>query len=244
MIMSDVNPATLEEMGRARRRGRHLVQALHRLPGRALQRRRPDPAGHAAGPRPRRAGLACTPRTASPSTCSSSRRSPAASSAPRYHAATRPEVSEAEATHRALCLAEMAGAPVYIVHLTAARALEEVMRFRDRGLPVYAETCPQYLFCSADDLARAGLRGRQVRLQPADAAARHAGGSLARPAHRPPAGRGDRPLPVRLRRAEGDGPRGLHQDPQRHARHRDAPAAPLGRRRARAAASAPAASSR
>lgn len=86
--------------------------------------------------------------------------------APRFHAATRPEVTEAEATHRALCLAELAGAPVYVVHLTAARALEEVMRFRDRGLPVYAETCPQYLFCSDEDLAREGFEGAKFVCSP------------------------------------------------------------------------------
>jgi len=49
-------------------------------------------------------------------------------------------------------LAEMAGVPVYMVHLSAQRALERVMEARDRGLPTYAETCPQYLFCTEDDL--------------------------------------------------------------------------------------------
>jgi len=73
---------------------------------------------------------------------------------PKYHALTRPQIAEAEGTHRAICLAEMAGAPVYIVHLSAERALKQVVEARDRGLPTYAETCPQYLFCSDDDLAR------------------------------------------------------------------------------------------
>ncbi len=74
--------------------------------------------------------------------------------APKHHSLTRPQVAEAEGTHRALCLAEMAGAPVYIVHLSAPRALDKVLEARDRGLPAFAETCPQYLFCSFDDLAR------------------------------------------------------------------------------------------
>jgi dihydropyrimidinase len=74
--------------------------------------------------------------------------------APVYHALTRPQVAEAEGTHRAICLAEMANAPVYIVHLSAERALKQVVEARDRGLPTYAETCPQYLFCSEDDLRR------------------------------------------------------------------------------------------
>ena len=72
--------------------------------------------------------------------------------APVYHALTRPEVAEATGTERAIALAEMAGVPVYMVHLSAQRALERVMEARDRGLPAYAETCPQYLFCTEDDL--------------------------------------------------------------------------------------------
>jgi dihydropyrimidinase len=72
--------------------------------------------------------------------------------APIYHALTRPEAAEATGTERAIALAEMAQVPVYIVHLSAQRALERVMEARDRGLPAYAETCPQYLFLSEDDL--------------------------------------------------------------------------------------------
>lgn len=72
--------------------------------------------------------------------------------APIYHALTRPEAAEATGTERAIALAEMAKAPVYIVHLSAARALERVREARDRGLPAYAETCPQYLFLSDDAL--------------------------------------------------------------------------------------------
>jgi dihydropyrimidinase len=72
--------------------------------------------------------------------------------APIYHALTRPEIAEATGTERAIALAEMAGVPVYMVHLSAQRALERVMEARDRGLPAYAETCPQYLFSTEDDL--------------------------------------------------------------------------------------------
>ena len=73
---------------------------------------------------------------------------------PKFHSITRPQIMEAEGTHRAICLAEMAGAPVYMVHLSAERALTQVVEARDRGLPVYAETCPQYLFLDDSDLAR------------------------------------------------------------------------------------------
>jgi dihydropyrimidinase len=76
----------------------------------------------------------------------------AGNTAPIYHALTRPQVAEATGTERAIALAEMAKVPVYIVHLSAERALERVMEARDRGLPAYAETCPQYLFLSEDNL--------------------------------------------------------------------------------------------
>jgi dihydropyrimidinase len=65
--------------------------------------------------------------------------------APRYHALSRPPLVEAEATHRAIRLAEAAQAPLYIVHLSSAEALEQVRWARARGLPVFAETCPHYL---------------------------------------------------------------------------------------------------
>ncbi len=86
--------------------------------------------------------------------------------APKYHSLSRPQIAEAEGTHRAIALAEMAGAPVYIVHLSAPRALDQVTEARDRGLPVYAETCPQYLFCSFDDLAREGFEGAKFVCTP------------------------------------------------------------------------------
>ena len=72
--------------------------------------------------------------------------------APIYHALTRPEIAEATGTERAIALAEMAKVPVYMVHLSAQRALERVMEARDRDLQVYAETCPQYLFLDEDHL--------------------------------------------------------------------------------------------
>jgi len=85
---------------------------------------------------------------------------------PKYHSLTRPQIAEAEGTHRALALAEMAGTPVYIVHLSAARALEKVVEARDAGLPAFAETCPQYLFCSYDDLERPGFEGAKYVCTP------------------------------------------------------------------------------
>ena len=71
--------------------------------------------------------------------------------APKYHALTRPTVAEAEGVHRAIAIAEMAESPVYIVHLSCTDALNQVRQARDRGIPAFAETCPQYLFLSIDD---------------------------------------------------------------------------------------------
>lgn len=71
--------------------------------------------------------------------------------APKYHALTRPTIAEAEGVHRAIAIAEMAESPVYIVHLSSADALNKVREARDRGIPAFAETCPQYLFRSIED---------------------------------------------------------------------------------------------
>jgi dihydropyrimidinase len=86
--------------------------------------------------------------------------------APKYHALTRPARAEGEATHRAIALAEMAGVPIYIVHLSAAEALEMVTQARDRGLPAYAETCPQYLFLSDDNYEESGFDGAKYVMSP------------------------------------------------------------------------------
>src|ERR687891_266935 len=79
--------------------------------------------------------------------------------APKYHALTRPTVAEAEGVHRAIAIAEMAEAPVYIVHLSCADALNQVRQARDRGIPAFAETCPQYLFLSLDNYDEPGFNG-------------------------------------------------------------------------------------
>jgi dihydropyrimidinase len=86
--------------------------------------------------------------------------------APRFHALTRPEKVEAEATNRAIRLAEVAGAPILVVHVSCAAALEEVHRARERGSIVYAETCPQYFAFSYSDLAREGFEGAKYVCSP------------------------------------------------------------------------------
>ncbi|HEX8142564.1 MAG TPA: dihydropyrimidinase [Pyrinomonadaceae bacterium] len=85
--------------------------------------------------------------------------------APKYHALTRPTIAEAEGVHRAIAIAEMAEAPVYIVHLSCADALKQVREARDRGIPAFAETCPQYLFLSIDDYGE-GFEGAKYVMTP------------------------------------------------------------------------------
>jgi len=86
--------------------------------------------------------------------------------APIYHALTRPTRAEAEAVHRSIALAEMAGVPVYIVHLSSEDALNQVREARDRGLPAFAETCPQYLLLSLEDHANDGWEGAKYVFTP------------------------------------------------------------------------------
>jgi len=90
----------------------------------------------------------------------------AGKTAPIHHALTRPATAEAEAVHRAIALAEIAGVPVYIVHLSSEDALNQVREARDRGLAAYAETCPQYLLLSVDELARPDFEGAKYVFTP------------------------------------------------------------------------------
>jgi dihydropyrimidinase len=84
---------------------------------------------------------------------------------PIYHGLVRKSILEGEATHRAIKLAELAGCPLYIVHLSALEALAEVTNARDEGLNVFAETCPQYLFLDLDDLGN-GFEGAKFVCSP------------------------------------------------------------------------------
>ena len=86
--------------------------------------------------------------------------------APIYHALTRPTTAEAEAVNRTIALSQMAGTPVYIVHLSCNDALEKVVEARELGLPAYAETCPQYLFLSLDDMNKPGFEDAKVVFTP------------------------------------------------------------------------------
>jgi dihydropyrimidinase len=85
---------------------------------------------------------------------------------PVQHGLTRPPELEGEATSRAITLAQVAHCPLYIVHLSARHALEAVAAARDTGQNVFAETCPQYLYLSLDDLAKPGFEGAKYVASP------------------------------------------------------------------------------
>ncbi len=84
---------------------------------------------------------------------------------PLYHGVVRYPIFEGEATNRVIRLAEAAGVPVYVVHLSARDALDAVRAARDRGAMAFAETCPQYLFLSLDDLGH-GFNGAKFVCSP------------------------------------------------------------------------------
>jgi dihydropyrimidinase len=86
--------------------------------------------------------------------------------APKYHASTRPTRLEAEGCHRALAIAEMARAPVYIVHLSCADALKELRDAQERGVMAHAETCPQYLLLDVEAYDQPGFEGAKYVLTP------------------------------------------------------------------------------
>ena len=84
---------------------------------------------------------------------------------PYYHGVVRYPIFEGEATNRVIRLAEAAGVPVYIVHMSARDALTELQRARDRGAMAFAETCPQYLFLSLEDMGN-GFEGAKYVCSP------------------------------------------------------------------------------
>jgi len=85
---------------------------------------------------------------------------------PKYHALSRPPEAEAEATGRGIAIARMAGAPIYIVHLTCKEALAKVKEARDAGFPALAETCPQYLLKSYQNYLEPGFQGAKYVMSP------------------------------------------------------------------------------
>jgi dihydropyrimidinase len=86
--------------------------------------------------------------------------------APRYHATSRPPAVEREATHRAITFAELLDVPILIVHVSGGDAIEQIRWAQGRGLSIYAETCPQYLFLTAEHLDAEGFHGAKCVCSP------------------------------------------------------------------------------
>jgi dihydropyrimidinase len=85
---------------------------------------------------------------------------------PKFHASTRPPEVEGEATSRAIRLAEWTGRPLFVVHVTCEEAVKEIQAARDRGLPIFGETCIQYLYLTVEDLDRPGFEGAKYVCSP------------------------------------------------------------------------------
>ncbi len=86
--------------------------------------------------------------------------------APKWHALTRPTRMEAEAVHRTASIADLAGAPLYIVHVSSYDALEQISLARSAGMAVYGETCPQYLHLDESYYEREGFEGAKYVMSP------------------------------------------------------------------------------
>src|SRR6201993_549379 len=86
--------------------------------------------------------------------------------APRYHAVSHARLAEGEATNRAVALSQLLDVPILLVHVSAAEAIEVIRNAQTRGLRIYGETCPQYLFLTADDLAKPGMEGAKFCCSP------------------------------------------------------------------------------
>jgi dihydropyrimidinase len=86
--------------------------------------------------------------------------------APRYHAVSHARLAEGEATNRAVALSELLDVPILIVHVSAAEAIDVIRNAQTRGLKIYGETCPQYLFLTADDIAKPGVEGAKFCCSP------------------------------------------------------------------------------
>lgn len=85
---------------------------------------------------------------------------------PKYHATSHPAMAEIEAAYRAICLSEFLDAPILLVHISSPSAAAHIKSAQDRGLPVHAETCPQYLFLTKSDLDKPGFEGAKCVCSP------------------------------------------------------------------------------
>jgi dihydropyrimidinase len=85
---------------------------------------------------------------------------------PRYHAVSHARLAEGEATNRAVALSQLLDVPILLVHVSAAEAIDVIRNAQTKGLKIYGETCPQYLFLTADDIAKPGIEGAKFCCSP------------------------------------------------------------------------------
>ncbi len=151
---------------------------------------------------------------------------------PRWHAVSHARLAEGEATNRAVTLSQLVDVPILLVHVSAAEAIEVIRNAQTRGLKIYGETCPQYLFLTADDIAKPGLEGAKFCCSPPprDAAAQQAVWQGLQKRHLPGVFLGSRALSLRpVRQAAAWRQDHLQGHRQRRPRHRTAPAAAVFR---------------
>jgi dihydropyrimidinase len=86
--------------------------------------------------------------------------------APKFHAVSHAPIAESEASRRAIDLARLVDAPLLIVHVSEPEAARAILEARNNGLPIYGETCPQYLFLTAEDLNKNGMEGAKYCCSP------------------------------------------------------------------------------
>jgi len=86
--------------------------------------------------------------------------------APKFHGIAHVKTAEREATHRAITMAELVDVPILIVHVSSSEAIDQIRWAQSRGLKIYGETCPQYLFLTEDDLDRPGFEGAKFMCSP------------------------------------------------------------------------------
>ena len=85
---------------------------------------------------------------------------------PKFHAVSHNPIAESEASRRAIDLARLVDAPLLIVHVSEPEAARAILEARNNGLPIYGETCPQYLFLTAEDLDKNGMEGAKYCCSP------------------------------------------------------------------------------
>ena len=85
---------------------------------------------------------------------------------PQYHAVSHSRTGEGEAAHRAIALSNLMDQPILVVHVSSEAAMDEIRQAQDKGLKIFAETCPQYLFLTAQDLERDGMDGAMFCCSP------------------------------------------------------------------------------